>query len=143
MKQNLSIPQAQFYRIAIFKNWYAFLAKKMHSDSYRRGCVCVSSNMCHLWSCWVNISEIWYLVLQKELLGKFRFDLHWANLTSTLHDLKLNFVDFLKRDYCKFMYVCDKFCIQWLQPCIGVLERIINTINTIQKLVHDIKYRSH
>jgi hypothetical protein len=31
-------------------------------------------------------------------------------------------------DYSKFMYVRDKFCIQWLRPCMGVLERVINTI---------------
>jgi hypothetical protein len=36
-------------------------------------------------------------------------------------------------DYSKFM-LCDKFCIQWLLPCLDVLECVINTIqyNTIQ-----------
>jgi hypothetical protein len=23
---------------------------------------------------------------------------------------------------------CDRFCIQWLRPCMDVLERVINTI---------------
>jgi hypothetical protein len=30
-------------------------------------------------------------------------------------------------DYSKFI-LCDKFCIQWLRPCMGVLERVIHTV---------------
>jgi hypothetical protein len=25
---------------------------------------------------------------------------------------------------------CDRFCIQWLQPCMDVLEHVINTTTT-------------
>jgi hypothetical protein len=30
-------------------------------------------------------------------------------------------------DYSKFM-LCDKFCIQWLLPCMDALECVVNTI---------------